>query len=140
MSSSATDSWRHRRTFSRTNDSNTRCHKSRVFRLSLIPTEVEEPQLRQYLEQLGQHRTNEITPSNETKNVMMLSLTPRDTWKVGIVTFHQEPAELQACSPSRHLKLPLRIPEKEDTEIAIDVDFYGMTLLYCPDNNQHTVE
>jgi hypothetical protein len=94
--------------------------------------DVDKQQLCEYLERLSRDDGNEDTLPDRETNVVALSLAPRDEWQVGTITFSKKPSEFALCSPNNPIKIRLLAPNIDATEISIDVDFYGMTPLYCP--------
>ncbi|KAA8899102.1 hypothetical protein FN846DRAFT_782513 [Sphaerosporella brunnea] len=97
----------------------------RTLRLSLIPTSVDNNQLRKFLGGLEY----ESQPPKE--NILALSLAPFVDWLVATVSFSQEPLIFLRCTTGRSLSLPLP-PELGGSTINVDCDFYGITPLYHP--------
>jgi hypothetical protein len=94
--------------------------KQRTFRLSSIPIEVQQDQLRESLETLTGYT------DYSGQNVKALSLTRKSrNWQVCTVSFMREPPEFGICIPNHRLELSISIAGNE-VDLAIDVDFYGI--------------
>jgi hypothetical protein len=101
----------------------------RTFRLTEIPTTVNEKQLKNYLNRL------ECKPGRcTTANILKLVLAPYLDWLVATVTFREEPLAFKPCQSGHTMKLPLpaELAEEGETTISVDCDFYGITPLYHP--------
>jgi hypothetical protein len=122
-------------------DETTNIQRPRCFRIFSIPSSVQRDQFRQYLEGLSQGPVDADRSSEATQTILTFSLAPEDDrWQVCTVTFSIEPLEFSKCSTNHVVKLPLLLPGIEDTKISIDVHFYGMTPLYCPEKEPAVVE
>jgi hypothetical protein len=106
--------------------------KPYTFRLSVIPSSVDEKKLRQCLDSLSYTKKH-------YKNILALSLVKRSSWQVATATFHEVPSEFRECSRNCPIEVELDV-EGIKNEITVDVDFYGVSPLYSPPQEQATVE
>jgi hypothetical protein len=106
--------------------------KPLTFRLSLIPSSIDEEKLRRCLDSLSYTKQS-------CKKLLALSLVERGGWQVATVTFLEVPSEFQKCSRNNAIDVELDI-EGIKSEITIDVDFYGVSPLYSSPQEQATVE
>jgi hypothetical protein len=106
--------------------------KPYTFRLSVIPSSVDEKKLRQCLDSLSYTKQS-------YKNILALSLVKRSSWQVATATFHEVPSEFRECSRNSPIEVELDV-EGIKNEITVDVDFYGVSPLYSPPQEQATIE
>ncbi|RDW65098.1 hypothetical protein BP6252_10749 [Coleophoma cylindrospora] len=105
--------------------------KVQTWRVSGIPSDVKDDELRNSLEALPYHPTkanNDLSP--KSSNIRQFSFTER--WPnspVATVTFWQTPVKLKRVSSEFRVRLSITARE---TEVVFDTHFYGLTTLYYP--------
>lgn len=105
--------------------------KVQTWRVSGIPNDIKDDELRNCLEALPRHPAKANgDPSLKASNIRQFSFTESlSNSSVATVTFWQTPVELKRAASEFRVRLSVT---GRETEVIFDTHFYGLTTLYYP--------